>query len=48
MIANCYLLQNMSELQDPVRDSKMFRNNDLKNSNHLIQIEEANEWKTAF
>jgi hypothetical protein len=47
-IANRYPLPIMSELQDRVRDSKIFTKIDLKNGYHLIRIKEGDEWKTAF
>jgi hypothetical protein len=47
-IANSYPLPIMSELQDRVRDSKIFTKIDLKNGYHLIRIKEGEEWKTAF
>jgi uncharacterized membrane protein len=37
----------MSELQDRVRDSKIFTKIDLKNGYHLIRIKEGDEWNTA-
>jgi hypothetical protein len=42
-IANRYLLPIMSELQDRVRDSKIFTKIDLKNSYLLICIKEGDE-----
>jgi hypothetical protein len=47
-IANRYPLPIMSELQDHVRDSKIFTKIDLKNGYHLIRIKEGDEWKTTF
>jgi hypothetical protein len=46
--ANRYPLPIMSELQDRVRDSKIFTKIDLKNGYHLICIKEGDGWKTAF
>jgi hypothetical protein len=47
-IANRYALPIMSELQDRVRNSKIFTKIDLKNGYHLIRIIEGDEWKTTF
>jgi uncharacterized membrane protein len=38
----------MSDWQDRVRDSQIFRTIDVKNSYHLIRIKEGDECKTAF
>jgi hypothetical protein len=46
--ANGYPLPIMSELQDRVRDSKIFTKIDLKNGYHLIPITEGDELKTVF
>jgi hypothetical protein len=47
-IANRYPLPIMTELQDRVRGRKIFTKIDLKNSYHLICINEVDECKTIF
>jgi hypothetical protein len=38
----------MNELQNRVKDSRIFTKLDLKNEYHFIRIKEGDEWKTAF
>jgi hypothetical protein len=47
-IGNRYPLLIMTELQDRIRDSKIFTKIDLKNGYHLIRIKDGDELKTAF
>jgi hypothetical protein len=38
----------MSELQNSVCGSKIFKKIDLKNGYHLIRIKDGDEWQNAF
>ena len=38
----------MDKLEERIRGAKYFNKIDLKNGYHLIQIQDVDEWKTAF